>query len=201
MMKTKMMMMKSMMGLMVVLSACATGMTFEQMKTRSSDVAKAAAAGEMSCTDLNVEQSGGGERSREFTARGCGKVLQLQTTCDEKDCSVASTKDMTPAAPVAATPPAATTPAPAPAATVPATTTPAPNASAVIFTGKMASKEAWRNKLIELASNEMTCPMDKLTVTAPAAGVEGVHKIEGCSKFVQYSLDCGDDGACAVLRS
>jgi hypothetical protein len=184
-------------ALFAALTACATGQSFEQMKMRSTDLARAAAAGEMSCPDVVVEQSGGGENSREFTARGCGKVLQYQTVCDDKECNVVGSKDITPAAAVDA-PPSADAPPPNPAPV--ATPVPVPTAAEPIFTGKMVGADAWRKKLVELASNEMTCPTDKLTVTAPAAGVEGTHKLEGCSKFVQYTLDCGDDGACSVFR-
>jgi hypothetical protein len=185
-------------ALLAALTACATGQSFEQMKSRSADLAKTAAAGEMSCTDVIVEQSGGGENSREFTARGCGKVMQYQTVCDAKDCNVVGSKDITPApAVVDVVAPAA----PTPDAPVVAPVVAAPAAPAAIFNGKLVGADAWRKKLVELASNEMTCPTDKLTVTAPAAGVEGVHKLEGCSKFVQYALDCGDDGACSVLRN
>jgi hypothetical protein len=191
----------------IVLSmfGCATALTFDQMKSQSTSLVQNAAIIDLECADAKIEQSEGGERSRKFVAKGCGKISEYQTTCQDDGCIIASSNRVAdgglvaPPAPDAPVAPAAPTDAPAVVTPAP-TPVAAPAANASIFTGKLKPEE-WRTKLAELAGNDMTCPIDKLTVTAPAAGVEGTHKIEGCGKFVKYALDCGDDGVCAVLRA
>jgi hypothetical protein len=186
----------------ISLVSCATALTFDQMKSQSTSLVQNAGTIDLECPDTKVEQTEGGERSRKFVAKGCGKVSEYQTTCQDDGCIIASTNRVADVVPAPVAPPAPeVVPEIAPLAGLEGgPSTIHKPATAAIFTGKLKPEE-WRSKVAELAGNDMTCPVDKLTVTAPAAGVEGTHKIEGCGKFVKYALDCGDDGACAVLRA